>query len=472
MALAPAASVCATACDAETPNDCGTTPDGDDATTPDDDDSHALASPRKVETAYKSVAFASPVRAVPGTPNVQLVSPPRSVLKNARKAPGSAVAAVSSTSTAATAAAVSSASAQDALLFQSPPRSSSIGRGGDELIPGAPLSSARGPGAPLHLFVSSSSSSYSSSSSAASAASAASAPVCGPPVPTGPLTLGPPCMPPSSRSTGPTCMPLSTLNGPPCMPPGAAASPPTGTLANPVSTTISDACASSSAVRRPSASDLMAAGQRLRTNDSSSGNSIGAGNVKMPPVRGPLSSGNFAASLAAATAAKSASSKSSSSVAASSAFMPASSTVLQPRSASLPSNSSAAVQLPGGLKVFTRKLLADDEVVDFATEIKISAKMKLRRVPNQQRSPGGTPMRQPGDFVSPDKDSFRKALMSKFKNTRDESAQLKSFASSANADGAKRLSLGKRLDEERARTQSEVTEGEWECGDDKENAGM
>jgi hypothetical protein len=157
--------------------------------------------------------------------------------------------------------------------------------------------------------------------------------------------------------------------------------------------------------------------------------------------KGPLSSNSFMASLTAAAAAKS-------------NKMQAESVAQDKAAAPMP-----LMQLPNGQKVFTRKLVADDEEIDFATEIKISAKTKLRRVPNQQRSPGGTPMR--GNMLSPEKDSFRKALLSKFKNTRGDDA--KAFK----ADSSKRQSLDRRLDEERARTQSEVTEGEWE--EDKEN---
>jgi hypothetical protein len=130
----------------------------------------------------------------------------------------------------------------------------------------------------------------------------------------------------------------------------------------------------------------------------------------------------------------------------------------------------ATLALPGGLKIFTRKLTSEDEHVDFATEIKISAKTKLRRT-NQQRSPGGTPMRL--ECLSPDQNSFKKALLSKFKNTRGgpverSGASAKAASASAGGDAKKRTSLGKRLDAERDRTQSEVTDGEWEDGD-KEN---
>jgi hypothetical protein len=163
--------------------------------------------------------------------------------------------------------------------------------------------------------------------------------------------------------------------------------------------------------------------------------------------------------------------------------------------------------LANGQRVYTRKLAGDGEKVDFATEIKISSKMKLRRT-NQARSPGGTPMRL--DVASPEKDSFRKALQAKFKNARGEenvgktnssaaasgasspktladvsAAMASTQALSANANSlnicnssagsgsvtggvSKRRSLGQRLDAERLRTLNEVTEDEWDDGN-KEN---
>jgi hypothetical protein len=50
-------------------------------------------------------------------------------------------------------------------------------------------------------------------------------------------------------------------------------------------------------------------------------------------------------------------------------------------------SNSTNVVLPGGKTLFTRKIAADDEQLDFNTAIKISSKMKLRRT-EQARSPG------------------------------------------------------------------------------------
>ena len=67
--------------------------------------------------------------------------------------------------------------------------------------------------------------------------------------------------------------------------------------------------------------------------------------------------------------------------------------------------------LPNGKKVFSRKLVEEEEKIDFCSEVKLAAKIKLRKTVCF-RSPGGTPLR--ANESKENQDPFKNALLKKF----------------------------------------------------------